>query len=124
MKSVYIERCKDAPHCLTMIWNENVQASDVKEAFAQLKQELDAEDSAQNVIIRLNGRVNFPLNVTTINALAIHNHPNLKSWLVIGKDNPLARIIANVLSTMNNDKKILWFNSTENIHSYLMQQAK
>lgn len=122
MKSVYTEQSGNATNCLQMVWNGNTLSSDLEDAFDTLQGELDRADMPLYVIVILNRQVNFPLHITATLALKAHKHANLKSWLVIGKDNMLARVIASVLSSVNRDDRIHWFNSLEEIHDYVESQ--
>jgi len=122
MKSVYVENFTPDLNNLTMVWNETVQNDDMIQAFDYLQLVLDTADTPQDVVVVLNRHVNFPISSTILNALPVHKHPNLKSWLVVGGRHSLAQVIANVLSTMSKQDKVQWFKSKDEVEQYLLQQ--
>jgi hypothetical protein len=124
MKSVYVESFTPDLNNLTMVWNENVQNNEMIQAFSDLRSALDIADTPQNVVIILNGHVHFPIADTTLQALPIHRHPMLKSWLVVGSRHSLAKVIADVLSKVSREEKVQWFKSKDDVEQYLRQHDK
>lgn len=105
-------------NALRMHWNKIVRGEDVKRAFQELYDTLQRSETPLYILIVLEQGIHLPVNLTTSQALPIHQHPQLGAWLVVS-DSPLAKIVDNVLYSITRRRVTQWFNSEEQALAYL-----
>ena len=122
MGTVYIEASPHSPNVCHMIWTAPVAHADIHDAFANLTEILEHADESISVVVFLKGSIQFPLKMTVQSALPCHKHPYFKAWLVVGKNDWLARMIGTVLSNYGKGK-IHWFESEAEVEQYLVDEG-
>lgn len=103
---------------LKMVWQSHVRTEDVDQTFEEIAQYLDDSPNPICIIVDLTANPHIPMHQTVFRAINVQRHPNLKRWVVLGK-NQIARMIGNSLMNITNRNNIEWFTNFDEFYAYL-----
>ena len=115
-----IEVSYDASNSMIMMrWSREIDKCALEIAFQKIMEHLEASPCPLYIIVDLSANPRFPTLETILQTVkGAYQHPKVAGWLVL-KANPIARTIATVLAKTTGIKSVLWFNTQEEIDTYL-----
>lgn len=94
---------------IKMVWAHEVRADDVRPAFEQVVDLLNAASEPLAVLVDITSEPNFPLVETMTQALiGPYQHANLTEWLIVGITTQ-AHIIEEFLTKVTARENVRWF---------------
>ena len=104
---------------LKMIWQKQINKTDMKPAFHQITEALRRSRSPMYVVVDLRQDPQLPIAETMMEALrGPFRHPQLAEWLVFGA-NRSARTIGAILIRASKRNNIRWFDTEDEVLAYL-----
>ncbi|MDQ7026031.1 MAG: hypothetical protein Q9P01_01670 [Anaerolineae bacterium] len=123
METVSIRHIDNIP-ALFMVWDADIKAKDVSQAYQQITTELDQSETLKYIIVDLTSNPNMPFAETLRGALyGPYKHPMLKQWLVVG-DHQVGHMVSRLLFSTTGKKHVIWFDSIEDAYDHIENEVE
>lgn len=107
--TVWIEAVEGYANARWLRWASTIDEADVRAAFHDLTQVLNAASGPVHVLVDLRSDPRLPLQTTILETMnGPFMHRNMGRWLVIGS-NHRAEIVASVITKVGRRASIAWF---------------
>lgn len=122
--TVQVEAYQDYP-AMKMTWDHLVKAEHVLESFREITRLLEKMGPGTYVIVDLLTNPKYPLTATINGALfGPFRDPRLQAWLIVGVNNPLARMVEHTLKSVSGRSNVHWFDTEAQALAYITKHTK